>query len=741
MPPTVRSFVLFAAPFLFLQAAFSQVNYQYNGNPFTFFSCGPSLDNMATMDCFNSPAPGNSHTSYIATDHVTATLTFSSALPANLNYQDVTGFPGFVLTMNDGHQTLSSATNVIPPIAKVSTDGAGQITGPWLLVINVGNADDSGIASENEPPINPFVQDQGTLACCDPIIPGNLALNQQAAGTWGGSSQNGLSSGVFTRATEAGVALVPNADNTNGGLNLSSSVSGAGSQYGSNLARAYFTPITLQTSGGPVTENRGPAAGAWSDSNLGDGFGRGLAFSTFTGPPSGAMSVNAVLHGQINHDWFGLPDGQLDASAQILVVDTQKFSSLLTASNQSPSQFMMGSSQGSLASFLSGAGALLAHGSAAITPSTPFGTFLTIPISTTPFTVAAGRSFTVIFDVLAHSSVGGFVGWSAGTGSVDFVRTLEPAANMFLDSSGNPVVGIAGVGDAPAASPTAAAINLNAGAASALAGTTETLTATVTDTTQNLLPGAVVTFSVTSGPNAGLAGDVATDTNGKALFSYIGKGGAGTDVIQASIQALISNVVQVNWTSSPLSSGSACNGTFNGTFNGNLNVGKGQTCNLLGGQINGNINQTGGTLTISNFIVGGNLALSGGSTLLTGPSVTINGNLQIANTTAGAATSQVCGTKVQGNVAVKNNQASVQIGSGSSCGANLIVGNLEVQNNQGVTTVVGNTVSGNLQDQSNTGATQVFNNTVSKNLECQSNNSITGGGNTAAHKQGQCAAF
>src|SRR5580765_7889275 len=68
----------------------AQATYNYTGNPFTFFSCGPNSSNTATMDCPNDPAPGNTLTSYTATDHVTATLAFSAPLAANLNYADVT---------------------------------------------------------------------------------------------------------------------------------------------------------------------------------------------------------------------------------------------------------------------------------------------------------------------------------------------------------------------------------------------------------------------------------------------------------------------------------------------------------------------------------------------------------------------------------------------------------------------------------------------------------------------------
>ncbi len=710
---TFAKSLTFAAAFLVARVAFAQATYQYVGNPFTYFSCGPSSDNTATMDCFNAPAPGNTHTSYTGTDHVTATLTFSSALPANLNYQDVTGFAGFVLTLSDGHQTLSTTTPRIGLIAKVSTDAAGQLTGPWLLVINLGNPANSGIASENEPPIQPFVQDTGTLACCDPTVSGNLAINLNAAGTWGGSaSQNGLTSGAFTRVDQ--FDFVVQSDKISGGLKKSRASDGAGSQYGSNVAQAYFKPIILQSPSGPITLNNGPAAGAWSDSNLGSGSGRGLAFATFNGPPSGAIRVNAVLHGQINHDWFGLPDGTMDAGAQILVVDTKKFNDAISASGLTPAQFLMGAGTarsgippGTAFSNLSTAlgGAVLSSGSAGIGPTTPFNTFLTIPVSTGLFTVTPGKAFTVIFDISAFSQVGGFIGWSAGTGTVDFVRTFEPASDMFTDSNGNPASGITVVGDSPTASPTSASITLSAGAAGLLAGATEILTATVTDTAQNPIPGAVVTFTVNTGPSTGVTGDAITDLNGKASFSYIGKGGAGTDVIQASIQTLTSNIVQVNWTLAPVPSVSSCNGTFNGTFNGNLTVKKGQTCVLLGGRINGNISQTGGSLSISNYIVAGNVEISGASTIFTGPSVTINGNVEIQNIQSGTAASQVCGTKVAGNLELQNSQAAVQIGGNSSCGGNWIVGNLEIQDNKAATTIIGNTVGGNLEDQNNTGPT------------------------------------
>ena len=249
-------------------------------------------------------------------------------------------------------------------------------------------------------------------------------------------------------------------------------------------------------------------------------------------------------------------------------------------------------------------------------------------------------------------------------------------------------------------------------------------------------------FNVTSGPNTGTQGAGLTGANGQFAFTYTGMGPTGTDSIQASIGTLASNLVFHTWTSSPLTSGSACNGTFNGTINENVTVRSGQECVLIGGTVNGNISQTGGTLTISHLTVKGNLQVQNGGTVSVGPNALIQGNLQIQNVPASAAASQICRATVQGNVQVQNTGGAVQIGSASAgCAGNIISGNLQVQNNAGATGVVGNIVSGNLQDQNNTAPTQVTDNTVTNILQCENNTSITGGGNTASLKQGQCSAF
>ncbi len=64
-------------------------------------------------------------------------------------------------------------------------------------------------------------------------------------------------------------------------------------------------------------------------------------------------------------------------------------------------------------------------------------------------------------------------------------------------------------------------------------GTSHTVTARLTS---NGLPVAntTVSFSVSSGPNAGRTGTGTTNASGDATFAYVGSGGVGTDTIQAS---------------------------------------------------------------------------------------------------------------------------------------------------------------------------------------------------------------
>src|SRR5260370_35611395 len=92
-------------------------------------------------------------------------------------------------------------------------------------------------------------------------------------------------------------------------------------------------------------------------------------------------------------------------------------------------------------------------------------------MSTGFLTVGAGKSFTVMFDVVA-SGVSETRGDTIGTGKVDFVDTLKPAANIFTDVNGNPITGISPVGPHPGIPPPATNLALGPAPAPAPLGST-----------------------------------------------------------------------------------------------------------------------------------------------------------------------------------------------------------------------------------------------------------------------------
>jgi hypothetical protein len=100
-------------------------------------------------------------------------------------------------------------------------------------------------------------------------------------------------------------------------------------------------------------------------------------------------------------------------------------------------------------------------------------------------------------------------------------------------------------------------IKLDPATASNPAGTSHTVTATLTDiNTGKPMVGVTVTFTVTSGPNAGKTGTAVTDASGVASFTYTDTGGAGTDTIVATFLDAAggthtSNTVNKIWTLTP----------------------------------------------------------------------------------------------------------------------------------------------------------------------------------------------
>jgi hypothetical protein len=171
-----------------------------------------------------------------------------------------------------------------------------------------------------------------------------------------------------------------------------------------------------------------------------------------------------------------------------------------------------------------------------------------------------------------------------------------------------------------------------------------------------------------------------------------------------------------------LQPGQSCGGT--GTINGNLIVAANQNCVFTSPcEIKGNVTINGGSFwsdcTVDGNVIDnagkfvltstahssaqvlGNVSISGASAFTLGPSVAIDGNLQIQNLPANEPQpGTVCGTTVQGNVQVKNNASPIQIGETAgqtNCPGNRIGGNLVCTGNNPVPTSGMNNVSGHNQ--------------------------------------------
>ncbi len=110
-------------------------------------------------------------------------------------------------------------------------------------------------------------------------------------------------------------------------------------------------------------------------------------------------------------------------------------------------------------------------------------------------------------------------------------------------------------------------IKLDPATATNPAGTSHTVTATLTDiNTDKPIVGVTVTFTVTSGPNAGKTGTAVTDASGIATFTYTDTGGAGTDTIVATFQdstgvTHTSNIANKIWTVTPTTTTTASSQT------------------------------------------------------------------------------------------------------------------------------------------------------------------------------------
>lgn len=172
-------FALVCAGLGLATGAAAQAVYQYSGNPFTLFSCGG-----ATLCATPGPNP---NTSYTATDFVSAKLELSAPLAPNLVFQDISGLAGFRLTLEDRQQVMVVGTAGTGPFeAKVSTDSAGRIIGPWSVFVNCCSFPNNSVATLNNPG-GRGVGDLGVLSGptgAFPSTPNNSGFLFANPGTW-----------------------------------------------------------------------------------------------------------------------------------------------------------------------------------------------------------------------------------------------------------------------------------------------------------------------------------------------------------------------------------------------------------------------------------------------------------------------------------------------------------------------------------------------------------------------------
>lgn len=170
----------------------------------------------------------------------------------------------------------------------------------------------------------------------------------------------------------------------------------------------------------------------------------------------------------------------------------------------------------------------------------------------------AGNDFTTV-PTLSTFASGGFRGDLSQVGA-DGCLYLTQDGTRFADgteSQANSIVRICGEFNPPIPG----AIQLTPQTAFGFVGDTHTVISTARTDAGDPIEGAVVTFDVFMGPNAGDTGTGTTNVNGEATFTYTGDGGVGTDQVQATFEdegtTQFSNIVTIEWL--PIDCATDCN--------------------------------------------------------------------------------------------------------------------------------------------------------------------------------------
>ena len=153
------------------------------------------------------------------------------------------------------------------------------------------------------------------------------------------------------------------------------------------------------------------------------------------------------------------------------------------------------------------------------------------------FTVGAGDKLNVVYQLN--------VPLNAVPGIYNISGIIQNSSAKIADVAGENTITVAPVN-------VSFTLTLTPTTAQNIVGQQHTVTANVTNSTGAPKDGVLVNFSVISGPNSGLNGSNATDTTGKAKFTYTGSNGIGVDQIKACFTGqnnaqVCSQVVTKEW--------------------------------------------------------------------------------------------------------------------------------------------------------------------------------------------------